>query len=521
MATLDELFDTARDRLRTAAATPSSDRAASARQLDQFLSALTESLGLGDKAVRQSAVTKDLLYQLGRAGGAALAAQRTLPPPGAGPTESHLPDALVALHAVRDVIESHRGPDRVPLSAYAYALSTGPAHHYLTRRCSELAWGAAQVASGLARDTLDPSAAAAFGDARQFLSEAALFGREGTRDADPAIGALSLTLPVSPVQADPADRTQDLPANLAEDCDRLSRAAFETLHHRSDHRMSGSDLQQLARWTAMQRLLAGRVLLRVAEELPDEAAATLREGAGALRGSAQAWQKSATAWHRVVDIADPRAHPKLPAPSYEIVRRGEVVRLPQVVPHPATVIAHTAAVRVGQLLYGPQWRPEAATRPDPRAGSEILADARGTGGLASALYRLPAAGWQLALAAPQAVSLARGGLVTDVFERQAPTGRKNQRFRPIHSQQLEALAHPYKAVLPAEQASAESLLNVAQQAGTPVPRALLDAGAHRSLAAGAGWGQADRRSAVRPDRPGLRVQQPQPQVRAQARRRAL
>ncbi|MFD5041072.1 hypothetical protein ACFWMX_35730 [Streptomyces sp. NPDC058378] len=76
--------------------------------------------------------------------------------------------------------------------------------------------------------------------------------------------------------------------------------------------MSGSDLQQLARWTAMQRLLAGRVLLRLAEELPDEAAATLRESAGALRGSAQTWQKSAPAWHRIVDIADPRA-PRLPA----------------------------------------------------------------------------------------------------------------------------------------------------------------------------------------------------------------
>ncbi|MFD8799922.1 hypothetical protein [Streptomyces atroolivaceus] len=514
MATLDELFDTAGDRLRRAAATPSSDRPATTGQLDRFLSALTEPLGLGDEDAPQSAATKDLLYQLQRASDAVQAAQRMLPPSGTGPAESHLPDALAAVHAVRDVIESHRGPDRVPLTAYAYALSTGPAHHYLTRRCSELAWGAAQVASGLARDTLDPSAAAAFGDVRHFLSEASLFGRDGTRDADAAIGALSLTLPVSPVQADPADRTQDVPANLAEDCDRLSRAAFETLHHRAEHRMSGSDLQQLARWTVMQRLLAGRVLLRVAEELPDEAAAALRGSAGALRGSAQAWQKSATAWHRIVDIADPRSHPKLPAPSYEIVRRGEVVRLPRVIPHPATVIAHTAAVRVGQLLYGPEWRPEAATRPDPREGAEILADAQGAGGLASALYRLPASGWQLALAAPQAVSLARGGLVTDVVEHQEP-GRRSHRFRPIRLHQLEALSLPYKAVLPAEQASAASLLEVAGQAGVPVPRALLDAAAHRTLATGLGWGQARR--TVRPDQSGLRA--PQPQVRQ--RRRSL
>lgn len=50
----------------------------------------------------------------------------------------------------------------------------------------------------------------------------------------------------------------------------------------------------------------------------------------------------------------------------------------------------------------------------PRTGAEILADTRGPGALAAALYRLPATGWQLALAAPQAVILARGGLVTDV-----------------------------------------------------------------------------------------------------------
>ncbi|MFJ8752356.1 hypothetical protein ACIREO_23920 [Streptomyces sp. NPDC102441] len=207
-------------------------------------------------------MTKDLVYHLSRASDAVQSAQRLLPPPGAGPAENHLPDASAAVHAVRDVIESHRGPDRVPLTAYAYGLTTGPAHHYLTRRCSELAWGAAQVASGLAQDSVDPAVAAAFGDVRHFLSEASVF-------------------------------------------------------------------------TAMQRLLAGRVLLTVSEELPDEAAvAALRESAGALRASAQAWQKSATAWHRIVDIADPRSHPKLTAPSYEIVRRGEVVRLPQSSPIP-------------------------------------------------------------------------------------------------------------------------------------------------------------------------------------------
>lgn len=73
----------------------------------------------------------------------------------------------------------------------------------------------------------------------------------------------------------------------------------------------------------MGRLLSGRLLLRVAEQLPEPAiAAVQREAAGALRSSAQAWQQSAAAWHRIVDLADPRAHPKLPPPSYDIVRRA-------------------------------------------------------------------------------------------------------------------------------------------------------------------------------------------------------
>lgn len=156
----------------------------------------------------------------------------------------------------------------------------------------------------------------------------------------------------------------------------------------------------------------------------------------------------------------------------------------------------------------------------PRRGAEILSDTRGPGALAAAVYRLPATGWQLALAAPQAVNQARGGLVTDVFEQQAPglPGVKNHRFRPIAPQQLEALAAPYKAILPSEQASAASLLDIADQTGTPVPRALLDAAAHRSLAATAaqGWTR-PQKTAARPAQPRLR--QPQPQLRPQ--RRAL
>lgn len=100
MATLDELFDAAGARLRTAAGTPSSDRSASARDLDLFLSALTEPLdlrdGLGTEDVPRSPVTNDLVYHLRRASDALRSAQRLLPSPGGGPAEGNLPEASAA-----------------------------------------------------------------------------------------------------------------------------------------------------------------------------------------------------------------------------------------------------------------------------------------------------------------------------------------------------------------------------------------------------------------------------------------
>ncbi|MFJ8697358.1 hypothetical protein [Streptomyces roseolilacinus] len=149
--------------------------------------------------------------------------------------------------------------------------------------------------------------------------------------------------------------------------------------------MSGSDLQHIARWTAMSRLLAGRTRLRVAGDGEDH----VRAAAATLRASAKAWHEAVQAWHRVVDTTDPRAHPSLPPPSYELVRLGKVVRLPQTFPHPAAEVAHTAVVRVGQLLYGAHWRPAGTAPGEGRPPSEILADAGGTAALAAALYRLP------------------------------------------------------------------------------------------------------------------------------------
>lgn len=131
-----------------------------------------------------------------------------------------------------------------------------------------------------------------------------------------------------------------------------------------------------------------------------------------------------------MDLADPREHPALPPPGYDLVRRGQVVQMPATEPHPAVVISRTAATRVGQLLFGPQWEPEHGPG-TPRPAADVLADAGDPGALAASLYRLPSAGWQMAAAAPWAVKRAGAGLVADVVEHRPPGWDRNRRFYPV------------------------------------------------------------------------------------------
>lgn len=410
--------------------------------------------------------------------------------------------------AVRDVIESHRGPNREPVTAYAYTFSARPAHDYLTQRSAELAWEAGRIAHALTQGAEDPGVAAALADARAYLDQASVFGRAGTRYADPGVAAFPLALPIEPVQASTSDATADITGRLAEDCERLSRVAFETLHDRTAHRLSGSDLQQLSRWTAMGRLLSGRVLLRVAEQTSDRAVAgALREAADGLRGSARAWQEAAAAWQRIVDVADPRAHPKLPPPSYEIVRQGKVVQLPQVVPHPGTVIAHTSVVRVGQMLFGAPWRPE--QRPgEPRTADAILADTRGEGPLTASLYRLPAAAGSWPRPRRSRCAVPKAVWSPTPSSTGPPGSIPRCASIPAHPRQIDTLTNVYGTVMKAEQTAAAALLTVAKQTGTAVPRALLDAAAHRLIAEQQGWAQQDSGPTARQQRNALQGVQP-------------
>ncbi|MFI8503498.1 hypothetical protein ACIGFK_34065 [Streptomyces sp. NPDC085524] len=93
----------------------------------------------------------------------------------------------------------------------------------------------------------------------------------------------------------------------------------------------------------------------------------------------------------------------------------------------------------------------------------------------------------MAAAAPWVIRRAEAGLVTNSVDHQPPNLDQGQRFYPIHPRQVEALTNAYSAVMGAEQKGAGALLAAARSAGTPVPRAMLDAAAHRAIAQEQKW----------------------------------
>ncbi|HEY9373087.1 hypothetical protein [Streptomyces sp.] len=502
MPTLGDLFDTAEARLEAVASTQltvsQGQTAALVEDLDDLIGRLREGLQLhrvresDERIKRRLKAPGDLVLQLDQAQASLQTARELGPDPdrtGLGRNGEGIADATRSVAAARDLIESHRGPDRAPLTPYVHAFSSQSALDYLAGRTARLARHAGQVALRLSQGCDDLGVVEALAEARSCLDRGSALGRLDASAANAALADFPLALPVEPVQASADDPTSLVTQLLGDDCERLSRAAFEALYGTGDHGLSGSDLRQLSRWASMSRLLAGRVVLRLAEQphLDDDLTDALQASARRLRMSAQAWQQAAAAWHRIVDTADPRDHPKLPPPSYEIVRRGEVVRLPQVVPHPATVIVHASALRVGRLLFGADWRPDGGKPGEPRPADAILGDVGGEGALAAALYRLPATGWQVAAAAPVTIERIQARLVTDSIERRPNELDSRLRFYPVRPRQVEGLVGAYDAVLRAEQSSAVALLRTAQAAGAAVPRATLDTAAHQMIAASQGW----------------------------------
>ncbi|MFC9295755.1 hypothetical protein ACFTWH_10905 [Streptomyces sp. NPDC057011] len=506
MTTLGELFDVAIARLEEVAQTPlasvaADERAALAAELDGLLQQVQK--GLGPRAYtpvptaeerKLTPAEQNLDNYLGDARKSLGTASRYLSPQQGepGPTGERIAVATRAVGAVRDTISSHLGPDRAPLTPYAYLLRHRKAFDYLARRYSVVAWAAGHVVHRLSQGAEHPGAVDAFHEARNSLDNASvyargLYERARTGDDDHDLAAFPTALPVEPVQATAADPTTAVVGRLSEDSERLSRAAYAALHDRAEQRMSGSDLQQISRWNAMGRLLAGRVLLHVAEDTADASVReSLKAAAGELRESSRAWKAAAEAWQRVVDTGDPREHPQLPPPGYAQAKQGKSVPMPSTDPHPAVVISRTSVVRLGQLLFGSQWTPEqppGAARP----AAELLADSGGAGTLAASAYRLSATGWQMAAAAPWVVRRSEAGLVTDAPDYRPAGLDRDRRFYPVHPRQIETLTGAYGAVMAAEQKSAAALLTTAQRAGTPVPRAMLDAAAHRTIAQEQQW----------------------------------
>ncbi|MFF4456586.1 hypothetical protein [Streptomyces goshikiensis] len=502
MTTLGELFDVAFVQLQEAAQVPLAsigpeERVALIGRVDMVLAQVRT--GLGPRAYTPVRTTEEREPTTGERNlegcldaasswlGTARSYLRAPAAEDAGPAGDRITAAARAVGAVRDTIGSHLGPDRSPLTPYAYLLRNQAAFDYLTRRYSEVAWAAGEVVQRLGQGVDHPGAGEAFEAARTSLAQASVHARVGTRDADMHLGAFPLALPVEPVQATPADATSSITARLSEDSERLSRAAYGVLHDRGKQRMSGSDFRQFASWTATTRILTGRLLLHVAATLPDgPVQSSLKEAAGALRESSQAWKGAAAGWVHIVDLADPREHPTLAPPGYDLVQRGQVVRMPSTDPHAAVVISRTTATRVGQLLFGPRWEPEQGPG-TPRPADDVLADAAGAGALAGSLYRQPSAGWQMAAATPWAVKRAGAGLVADVAEHRPPGWDPRQRFYPVHPREVERLTNAYSAVMAAEQVTAGALLDAARRAGVAVPRALLDASAHRAIAEEQRW----------------------------------
>ncbi|WCD91253.1 hypothetical protein KPP03845_200214 (plasmid) [Streptomyces xanthophaeus] len=77
--------------------------------------------------------------------------------------------------------------------------------------------------------------------------------------------------------------------------------------------------------------------------------------------------------------------------------------------------------------------------------------------------------------------------MADAAEHRPLGWNENWRFYSVHPRDVERLTGVYAAVMTAEQAAAGALLDIARRAGVAVPRAVLDASAHRAIAEEQRW----------------------------------
>ncbi|MFI8490166.1 hypothetical protein [Streptomyces rubrogriseus] len=436
-------------------------------------------------AGRTDATADDIPRRLHDARRALDAAARWLPAGDPDGVAAHSPlgSAVAASGAVIDLIRGHRDSNGAPVTPYALAFTTRSAQAYHLRHASDVLHSASRIVHTVSRTLNNWNATVRLQTAHASLQHASVQARHRSAGADPTLAVFPQALPLTPVPALPTGPLTENADRIRDDCERLSRTAYETIHSRSARPLSGSDLQLIIQWRSLGTMLAGRLLVHAATESPGAAGTALRGCADLFRSAARGWRDVQERWKRVVDVDDPRIRPRLPRPGYEAVRQGQTFPMPRgQVPHPAVETARATALCTGRLLFGGDWAPDSPGAPlRTRPAPDVVADAGGIAELAQTAYRLTVADWQIAVAAPRAMTAIEHRLLTDVPEHR-PTGHPYP-FYQLHSHQLERLRTSFQRVCAAQQAAAQSLLATAPTTGMDTRRAVLDAAAHHHITA--------------------------------------
>ncbi|WP_205526050.1 hypothetical protein [Streptomyces sp. S1D4-20] len=481
-AELGQLFDAAVERIR-AARPLASDSARTPELITSALGILTEltaytrELNWGRKAGKpptaMATATADLRSHLTGATGHLRTADR-ITPAATPETPSLLDEARAALAASRDLLHTHRGPDRQLLTPYALLLARTGSQHYLTLRIADVTWELGRLAADLAEGSTSPHLAETLHLARHELDQATVLGRAAAQDARHETGSLPAAPSTHPIPLTPDEAPARALTHLEDASEQLLRVSFEAARTTpGEPRLTGSDLPHLARSLALTRLLSAHLLQHATANTPG-ADTTLLDH---LQTAARHWHGVAEAWHHLVDLDDPSAHPLLPPYDFGTRHLGQATPLPlPPAPHIACNIATTLMLRTGRLLHGPDWNPHTPcpARP-PRSPDGLVESTGGMGPLLHALYRMSVAGRALAASIPALVGKAGDNLVTDSIEHRPPGLPADIRFYPAHHRQIERINDRYRTAGTAEDILCTSLLHHAQEAGWPIARARLDA----------------------------------------------
>ncbi|MEO3756504.1 hypothetical protein [Streptomyces sp. B6B3] len=392
-----------------------------------------------------------------------------------GRPEPHLEQARVHLGVSRDLLNGHRGPDNTPRSPYLYLLGAADAQNYVFTRITELAWHTGGLVQQLAPHAGSAETTADLRLAQEAMHQAVILGRQS---ASPTLWEFcELPLVAAPRNTQPERAT--LLERMAEDCDRILLSTFQVVNE-TEAPLSGSDLQQIARYFTLGHLLTGRTLIHLSQDRPSANQEHLRQTANDLRDAAKQWQALAQSFHRIVDLSDPREHPALPRFSYTDVHTGRANPMPKTQPHRVTVAAADISLRIGQLLYGDQWQPTTRA-PQPRPTADIAPDAEGLRTVVVNLHRSLATAHYLADAGPYLLGRIQHNLVTDAPEHRPVKLGSTLRWYALPAHQLDELCNTFHTIATAAGRANETLTTSARSLGADLPRAHLDTATRKAI----------------------------------------